>query len=366
MASSPGRFLACSLASSLAWSLGRSPSCSIAPDRNKRPLFTIIPMAGPRVLCFGELLFDQWIEPSAVQAAGAEPLPGGAPANVAMGLTKLGTAAGLLGCVGTDDRGQALAHYLEAQGVNLQGLQRHSSAPTRLVEIAAGAGEEPVFVGFGGGDPASFADAQIDAAALPQALFADADYLVLGTLPLAYDASAAALERALELADEFYVKLVLDVNWRSPFWPNPDLARPKIEALLNRVDFVKLTQAEANWLFGTTAPEVILQRLDHLEGVVVTAGLEGADYAFCSGVAGHSSGFRAAVQDTLGAGDAFVAGLVHWLTHHSLIKLQDEGFVAEAMRYANAAGCLATQRAGAMAALASDAEIQAFLVGRTA
>lgn len=323
-------------------------------------------MAGPRVLCFGELLFDRWIETAAAgQATGAAQLPGGAPANVAAGLAKLGTPAGLLGCVGADDLGQTLVACLEEQGVNLQGLQRHATAPTRVVEIAAGGAGEPEFVGFGGADPASFADGQIEAAALPQGLFADADYLVLGTIPLAYDPSAAALERALELADEFYVKLFLDVNWRSPFWPNPDLARPKIEALLNRVDFVKLTQGEADWLFGTAAPTTILQRLDHLEGVVVTAGANGADYAFCSGVAGHSPGFCTAVQDTLGAGDAFVAGLVHGLTHHSLVKLQDEDFVAQAMRYANGAGSLATQRAGAMAAQASDAEIQAFLVGRT-
>lgn len=325
-------------------------------------------MAGPRVLCFGEVLMTRWLMAVATveEIAGEKHFPGGAPANVAAGLVKLGTPSALLSCVGLDPLGQTLVQGLEALGVNLRGLQRSGSTPTRLANLTPAADHEIDWVGFDGMDPAGFADAQITATGLAEALFVDADYLVLDTIPLAYEASAAALERSLALADQHYVKLFLDVNWRSLFWPDPDLAQPKIAALLHQVDFLKLTSAEAEWLVGTASPEAILQRLDQLEGVIVTPGFGGVDYAFRSGAAGHNPGFRTAIQDTLGSGDAFVAGLVHWLTHHSLLKLEDETFVADAIRYASAAASLSTTRAGSLAAQATDAEIQAFLVGRTA
>jgi fructokinase len=80
-------------------------------------------------------------------------------------------------------------------------------------------------------------------------LFEQAEYLVLGTLEMAYLASRGAIARALQLADESFVKILLDVNWRPVFWTNPDSAPALIHELITHADFLKLSEEEAEWLF---------------------------------------------------------------------------------------------------------------------
>ncbi len=318
-------------------------------------------MASPRVICVGEALLDRVMMTS---NTGASAYPGGAPANVACGLSRLGTSSALVSCLGQDEPGQQLLAQLDQSGVDVSAVSRNGSAPTRIVELELDAGERK-FLGFGGTKADGFADAKLQASDLPEALFLGADYLVLGSNALAYPDSAAALQRAIELANDYFLRIVLDVNWRPMFWPDPEAAKSQVEALAQQVDFLKLSKSDAQWLYGKTDASRILGQVDQLEAIFVTSGAEGASYAFAAGPQGHIPAFCMAVQDTTGAGDAFVAGLIHQLAAHSLQELGNESFVADAVRYANAAGSLATTGLGAIAPQASDAEIQAFLVGRT-
>lgn len=318
-------------------------------------------MASSRVICVGEALLDRFLGDG---SAGAAAYPGGAPANVACGLAKLGTASALVACVGKDEPGQQLLEQLKQSGVDVNGVVCHDSAPTRLVEVGMEDGERK-FLGFGGAAVDGFADAHLQASDVPEALFLGADYLVIGSNALAYPDSAAALQRAIALANDCFVKIVLDVNWRPMFWANPEEAKAQVEALAQQVDFLKLSDTDAEWLYGKTEASRILAQVEQLEAVFVTAGAEGTSYALAAGPQGQVPAFCMAVQDTTGAGDAFVAGLIHQLVTHSLQELGNEGLMAEMVRYANAAGSLATTGMGAIAPQASHAEIQAFLVGRT-
>ncbi|HEY9658025.1 MAG TPA: PfkB family carbohydrate kinase, partial [Allocoleopsis sp.] len=94
-------------------------------------------MTAPRVICLGEILWDCLADQPGKpieQVQSWTNYPGGAPANVACALVKLGTPAGFIGCVGEDEAGEVLIDLLEATGVNVEGVQRHR-APTRLVEV---------------------------------------------------------------------------------------------------------------------------------------------------------------------------------------------------------------------------------------
>jgi len=317
-------------------------------------------MASPRVLCVGEALLDRVLGASPSEAVD---YPGGAPANVACGLSQLGTSSAFLGCLGVDEPGQQLLEQLKRVGVDVSGVVYQDSAPTRIVEVELNQGERK-FVGFAGGAADDFADAHLQAGSLPSALFLGADYLVLGSNALAYPTSAAALHRAIDLANEYFLKIVLDVNWRSVFWADSAEAKSQIDALVHQVDVLKLSASDAEWLYGKTDASRILAQADQLEAVLVTSGSEGTDYAFTAGPQGHVPAFCVAVQDTTGAGDAFLAGLIHQLMTHGLQGLNQADVVASMIRYANAAGSLATTGLGAIAPQASDAEIQAFLVGR--
>ena len=152
----------------------------------------------------------------------------------------------------------------------------------------------------------------------------------------------------------------MDLNWRPMFWPDPETAQPLIFEVLERIDFLKLSESEAIWLFDTDDARAILQRLDNLQGVIVTAGDRGCAYCI-AGNEGRLPAFPVAVEDTTGAGDSFLAGFLHQLCQQGLSSLEDPEKTREIVRYATAVGSLTTTRPGAIAAQPTAAEIAAFL-----
>ena len=316
-----------------------------------------------RVICLGEVLFDCLANeagksPSEVKSW--TPYPGGAPANVACALVKLGTPSAFIGCVGKDARGDELVQLLQSIGVNTSGIQYNTQAPTRQVYVNRSISGDRSFAGFGDRSADRFADVYLCAQQLPRKLFLDAEFLVLGTLELAYPQSRAAIFRALELAEEYHLKIVLDVNWRPMFWQNEQEALPLIKQLWQYVDFLKLAEEEARWLFDTADAGAIAYRLGSVEGVLVSNGAAQVSYCL-SDNEGTVNPMRVSVQDTTGAGDAFLAGFIHQLCQHSTKKLQNPQVAQEIVRYACAVGTLTTTKFGAIAAQPSPAEVESVL-----
>ena len=195
---------------------------------------------------------------------------------------------------------------------------------------------------------------------MPVKLFEAADFLVVGTLELAYPDSAKSVERALQLAEQYDVKILLDVNWRPVFWPNPETARQVIQEVFKRIDFLKLSSEEAEWLFNTTDPGVINYRLNSVEGVVITGGEQGCAYCLSENE-GKLPAFSVPVVDTTGAGDSFVAGFIHQLSQVGIHSLADPQTAQRVVTYASAVGALTTIKPGAIASQPTVAEVEAFL-----
>ncbi|MBD2690827.1 carbohydrate kinase family protein [Anabaena catenula] len=320
-------------------------------------------MSNPRVLCLGEVLFDCLADQLGLKLEEVQswtPYPGGAPANVACALVKLGTPAGFIGAVGEDEPGNTLVKLLQDVGVDITGVQRHPTAPTRQVYVTRDLAGDRTFAGFGEYETSEFADTRLQAKQLPHSLFDEADFLVVGTLELAYPESEQAVLRALELAEQYDLKIILDVNWRPVFWQDENTAKAKIHALLKRFDFLKLTKEEAEWLFNTTDPGAITYRLNTLEGVLVTDGENGC--AYCLGEnEGKLPAFSIPVVDTTGAGDSFLAGFIHQLHQSGIQNLRDGETAKRVITYASAVGALTTLKPGAIASQPTAAEVDAFL-----
>ncbi len=325
----------------------------------------------PRVLCLGEVLFDLLADQPGQPLEKVKswtPYPGGAPANVACGLVKLGVSAGFIGCVGKDEPGESLVKLLAKEGVDCRGIQRHETAPTRQVyvlrsaegDIASATLCDRTFAGFGDAAPDEFADTYLNAQDLSVELFEHAEFLVLGTLEMAYPHSREAINRALELADLYDVKVLLDVNRRDMFWPHPEESPTVIAELLKRIDFLKVTVEEAEWLFNTTDPGAITYRLDGIEGVLVTDGNKGCAYCL-GGTEGNLPAFEVNALDTTGAGDSFVAGIVQQICQHGISCFSDAEKVKLMVQFATAVGAMTTLKPGAIAAQPTLAEVEAFL-----
>ncbi len=320
-------------------------------------------MTNPRVLCLGEILFDLLADQlgrSLEQVESWTAYPGGAPANVACALVKLGTPAGFVGCVGEDEPGNDLVQLLQDIGVDSTGIQRHSTAPTRQVYVVRSEKGDREFAGFGELDTSQFADAFLNASKLPESLLENAEFLVLGTLELAYPQSREAINKALRLAELYDVKILLDVNWRPMFWPDTSVAVPLIQEILKKVDFLKIAKEEAELLFSTTDAGAITHRLGSLEGVLVTDGDKGCNYCL-NEYEGTVPAFQMDVKDTTGAGDGFVAGFIHQVCQQGLKGFATFESAREVIRYASAVGALTTLKPGAIAAQPTAAEVEAFL-----
>ena len=320
-------------------------------------------MSNPRVLCLGEILYDVLADQLGRSVSAVDSwtsYPGGAPANVACALVKLGTPSAFIGAIGEDKPGKSLVKLLEEVGVDTDGVQLNSEAPTRQVLVTRKENGDRIFSGFKDYDTAEFADTRLKAAELPEKLFVNADFLVIGTLELAYPETGAAVYRALELASQHNVKILLDVNWRDVFWKNPDAAPDKIRELIKKVDFLKLAKEEAELLFNTYDAGAITYRLNSVEGVLVTDGDKGC--AYCLGENEDKfSAFSVPVVDTTGAGDSFVAGFVHQLLQTGIQNLKDAEVVKKIIAYASAAGALTTLKPGAIASQPTAEEVENFL-----
>jgi fructokinase len=317
----------------------------------------------PRVLCLGEILFDCLADQpgrSLEQVESWTPYPGGAPANVACALAKLGTKAGFVGAVGSDDLGNSLVELLTEVRVDVAGVQRHPTAPTRQVYVVRSESGDRDFAGFGDFNTAEFADTHLQAAAIPEVLFENAEFLVLGTLALADPKSRSAIAQAIKLAEKYDLKIVVDLNWREMFWSNIEEAKPLITELLKKVDFLKLSEAEAQSFFDTTDAGAITYRLNSVEGVIITAGEGGCSYCISENE-GKIPAFPVDVKDTTGAGDGFVAGFIHQLCHYGIRALKDAETVQKMITYSSAVGGMVAMKPGAISSQPTAAEVEAFL-----
>ena len=338
-----------------------------------------MPASAPQVLCLGEALVDRLVPPGRdldADPAGCEDRLGGAPANAACALARLGTASAFVGRLGRDAIGAALARLFAERGVDTSAMQWDARRPSRIVLVRRDAGGERQFGGFAGEAGEGFADQALAANALPAALeplVAQARWLLLGTIPLASPASAAAASSAVQQAAAHGVAIAVDVNWRPTFWdPAADPAAAPTSAqvqvmlpLLRQAQLLKCASEEACWLFGSTEPAAVSAALPQRPLVVVTDGAAPLRWGWAGAPFQTLAPMAVPVVDSTGAGDAFSAGLLHGLcAEPALLQGGDPAALAAVMRFAAACGALVCQGAGAIDPQPDSAQVRAFLATR--
>lgn len=310
------------------------------------------------VVCLGEVLIDRLVAPTGDH----EDLPGGAPANVAVALARLGLATAFVGAVGKDETGQQLTHLLTQAEVDCVGVQ-HRPEPTRIVEVHCSYQGDRTFGGFIGGETTEFADAHLIVSNLPTPLLTTTQALLAGTLGLAYPATRAAMMQAATQVKARGGKLVIDVNWRPTFWPDPTAALDQMRPWLAQADVIKVSLDEAIALFETDQIQALTAQFPQAQ-ILLTDGDQGCQYGVPNIGYGHVPAFAVTAVETTGAGDAFLAGIVHqWTQRHW--QFADRPELEQAILFAQAMGALTTLQPGAIAAQPSPDELLAFLHAQT-
>ncbi|HEX8236600.1 MAG TPA: PfkB family carbohydrate kinase [Abditibacteriaceae bacterium] len=318
------------------------------------------------VVSLGELLVDMVSEAadaSLQEAPRFLKAPGGAPANVAVGLARLGATASFVGQVGDDPFGEWLRHTIAAEGVDVSYLFRSQVARTTIAFVATRSdGRKDICFYRNPG-----ADALLNAVELRPAMFDGAKIFHCGSVTLSQSPAREAQLRAAKMAIERDVLVSFDPNWRPSIWLDTAEARALIWEMISLSDIVKVADEEWEFITGTSDFEEGAAKI-RAQGprlVVITRGADGAYFNCASGshtIAGEVPGFPVQAVDTLGAGDAFVAGLLSQVLQHRILNgLLNEPALHQVVRFANACGAIATQTAGAIPALPTQSAVQQFL-----
>ena len=282
-----------------------------------------------KIICFGEILWDVFPDKT---------LLGGAPLNVAMRLHSLGAQVTMVSSVGIDDRGHKAIQIMEDNGLSTHGVSRLEDIPTGqvLVSLSDGIAEYSITE-----------NAAWDHIIVSEEIIAEvkvADALVFGSLALRQPANREVLIRLL--AHSSYS--IFDLNLRSPYY-----SEETIIDLLKKPDFVKMNDEELDWVcetigITTTNKKDQLKQLGEYTNastICVTLGKDGAMVAHNSYLTSHP-GYKVKVADTVGAGDAFLAGLI--------FKILSKTSVPDALNLACALGATVASKAGANCTVTTD------------
>lgn len=328
---------------------------------------SVVQSAEPRngaIVCFGEALIDFLARPSSVAG---EPrhfveYAGGAPANVAVAAARLGGNARFVGMLGEDMFGDFIAAQLRDYGVDTRHLLRTAEAKTALAFVSLDGDGERSFSFYR--PPA--ADLLFRDADFSDDSFADAQVFHVCSNSLTEEAIAATTLAGMRRARMAGALVSMDMNLRPSLWPAGFDPAPRLLAALLEADLIKLCGSEFEFLARHLGgEEAALQRLWHgyATCVLITDGATPIRWHTRTRQ-GEVSTFRVAPSDTTGAGDAFVGGLLQRLSSLGVNAAGFGDFLAHeadfigALRYAAAAGALATTRHGAFAAMPSAADVE--------
>ena len=312
------------------------------------------------VICLGEVLIDfvPTVTPTTlIEAPAFRKAPGGAPANVAVALARLGRPSAFMGMTGDDPFGRFLELTLVEAGVDASPLRFTSQARTALAFVSLQADGERQFMFYR--HPSAdmlFRPEDVDSAAIQAARA-----LHFGTISLISEPSRAATLHAIGCARAAGCLISCDPNLRLALWPDANAARAGMLEAIAAADVVKISDEELLFLTGSTDPGTARADLwqPHHRLMVVTLGPSGCVF-ITAGATGMVGGFSVASVDATGAGDAFVAGLLDGLLADP-DALGDPDRLRTICRFACAVGALTTTERGAIPALPTREMVERFL-----
>ncbi len=333
------------------------------------------PMPGPApdldVVCIGRAAVDLYGEQIGGRLEDMRSFAkyvGGSPTNTAVGAARLGLRAGLISRVGDEHNGRFVRETLQAEGVDVRCLR---TDPTRLTAL--------VFLGIR--DPDTFplvfyrdrcADMALTVDDIETDYVARARAVVISGTHLSHPDTRAACIKAMRLARGHHRRVALDIDYRPVLWglTAPGLGERRfvpsaavteqLQAVLPDCDLIVGTEEEIHIAGGSTDTRSALLAIRAVSRALIVMkrgpmGCVAFDAAIPSdlGQGQQGAGFPVEVFNVLGAGDAFMAGLLRgWVRDEPL---------PQALRYANACGAIVVSRHGCAPAMPSWPELRCFL-----
>ncbi len=309
------------------------------------------------VIALGELLID--MTDNGVSGQGNtlfEANPGGAPCNVLAMLTKLGYKTGFIGKVGEDLFGRKLKSVLEEVGIDTSNLCVDAECRTTLAFVETKEDGDRDFSFYR--NPG--ADMQLKKEDIHLDLLEQTKLFHFGTLSMTHDEVREATKFAVEYAKEQGALISFDPNIREPLWFSMDLARKQVEYGLGMCDILKISDNEIVWLTGeedySKGVAELKEKYD-IPLILVSMGKEGSRAYYKDSMVEKSAFVQPNTIETTGAGDTFMACVLHKVLQDGLENLKEEQ-LDEMLTFANAAASLITTRKGALRVMPEEHDIR--------
>lgn len=273
------------------------------------------------------------------------PCPGGAPANVAVGIARLGGTSGFIGRVGDDPFGALMQRTLLTEGVDITYLKQDEWHRTSTVLVDLNDQGERSFTFM----VRPSADLFLETTDLP--CWRHGEWLHLCSIALSAEPSRTSAFTAMTAIRHAGGFVSFDPNIREDLWQDEHLLRLCLRQALQLADVVKLSEEEWRLISGKTQNDrdiCALAKEYEIAMLLVTKGAEGVVVCY-RGQVHHFAGMSVNCVDSTGAGDAFVAGLLTGLSSTGLST--DEREMRRIIDLAQRCGALAVTAKGAMTAL---------------
>ncbi|HCX4698297.1 TPA: aminoimidazole riboside kinase [Escherichia coli] len=280
------------------------------------------------------------------------PCPGGAPANVAVGIARLGGTSGFIGRVGDDPFGALMQRTLLTEGVDITYLKQDEWHRTSTVLVDLNDQGERSFTFM----VRPSADLFLETTDLP--CWRHGEWLHLCSIALSAEPSRTSAFTAMTAIRHAGGFVSFDPNIREDLWQDEHLLRLCLRQALQLADVVKLSEEEWRLISGKTQNDrdiCALAKEYEIAMLLVTKGAEGVVVCY-RGQVHHFAGMSVNCVDSTGAGDAFVAGLLTGLSSTGLST--DEREMRRIIDLAQHCGALAVTAKGAMTALPCRQELE--------
>ncbi|EFJ6917381.1 aminoimidazole riboside kinase [Escherichia coli] len=280
------------------------------------------------------------------------PCPGGAPANVAVGIARLGGTSGFIGRVGDDPFGALMQRTLLTEGVDITYLKQDEWHRTSTVLVDLNDQGERSFTFM----VRLSADLFLETTDLP--CWRHGEWLHLCSIALSAEPSRTSAFTAMTAIRHAGGFVSFDPNIREDLWQDEHLLRLCLRQALQLADVVKLSEEEWRLISGKTQNDrdiCALAKEYEIAMLLVTKGAEGVVVCY-RGQVHHFAGMSVNCVDSTGAGDAFVAGLLTGLSSTGLST--DEREMRRIIDLAQRCGALAVTAKGAMTALPCRQELE--------
>ena len=230
---------------------------------------------------------------------------GGAESNVAIGLARLGVPVRWLGRVGADSIGRRIVRELRAENVGVNAIEDNSAPSGLMLKERPSAGTTAVNYYRAGSSGSRLQPSDLAALDIPSAGLLHVTGITLAISDTARDTVHAAIDLAVQVG----VPVSFDVNHRSRLWTRVESAAVAYREVIQRATIVFAGEDEAALVVGEGSAESLAEKLARLgpREVIVKRGAEGC-VAWVDGVMVTRQAIGVDVIDTVGAGDAFVAG----------------------------------------------------------